>query len=229
MTLQHRFVPQVADSCREFQQRDQTGGYDLPKHGIAKEPTEWKGFGAALKALIDWSSDQRLQIAIVEGVAVSAYSQPRATKDIDAQVITDSTPVELLESLARFGFAPAFKESAALAEHNGVLPLLHTDTNTIVDIIFARFPFMQEMVSRAVHLKIGGLDVPLIRLHDLMALKLFAARPQDRVDVQTLLRANPDIDRESVLEAVHEYSDLIEEPELLDTARQLLVSRNDES
>jgi hypothetical protein len=200
----------------------------LPKHGIAKEPPEWQGFAAALKALIEWSSDQQLQIAIVGGIAVSVYSQPRATKDIDAQLITQSTPAELVESLSRFGFQPAFKESVELAEDKGVLPLLYADTNTIVDIILARFPFMQEMVSRAIHLKIGELDVPLIKLGDLVALKLFAARPQDKVDVQKLLRANPEIDREAVLEVVRQYSDLIEEPELLETARQLLTPNNDQ-
>lgn len=204
-----------------------TGGRALPKPGIAKEPPEWRGFGAALEALLSWSTDRGLELAVVGGIAVSTYSRPRATKDIDVQLITQTEPASLLDSLSDFGFGPAFKESAELAVVSGVLPLIHTATATVVDIIFARFPFMEQMVRRAVHLKIGTLDVPVVQIEDLCALKLFAARPQDLVDVQSLLKANLRLNRGAVLEVVREYAFMIDEPELYENARQLLEESKD--
>lgn len=198
----------------------------MPKPGIENEPPEWRGFGAALEALLNWSTDRGLELAVVGGIAVSTYSRPRATKDIDVQLITQAEPASLLESLADFGFGPAFKESADLAALNGVLPLIHAATATVVDIIFARFPFMEQMVRRAVHLKIGALDVPVVQIEDLCALKLFAARPQDMVDVQNLLKANRRLNRTAVLDVVREYVFMIDEPELFENARKLLGQSN---
>lgn len=53
-------------------------------------------------------------------------------------------------------------------------------------------------------------------------MKLEAGRPQDLVDVQQLVRANPKMRRGEVLDAIRAYAKLTEQPELFEQAQRIL-------
>ena len=186
-------------------------------------PPDWPGFAAALRDLMDWQAAQKLPLALVGGVAVGVYSRPRATKDIDVTWVTQIAPDALLPSLAAHHLVPAFAESIELAVNSGVLPLVHTPSGAIIDIIFALFPYQQQMVARAVPIEVMDRVVPVVQLEDLCVLKLFAGRPQDMVDVQSLARGNPKLDRAAVLEQIRLFAEMIEEPQIYENARNLLM------
>lgn len=193
----------------------------MPKPGKQNAAPEWKGFAKVLHDVVQWNDENDLPLAVVGGLAVGIYSRPRATKDIDVSLITSLPPAELAASLAPFGFQPAFVESVELAQDLAVLAMRHSN-NTIVDFIYARFPFQEQRVHRAEVLKFGELDLPVVQLEDLAAMKLEAGRPQDLVDVQQLIRANPKMRRNAVLEAIRAYAELTEQPELFEQAQKIL-------
>lgn len=185
-------------------------------------PAEWAGFTHALRDFVEWSSAQEVAIALIGGLAVGVHAVPRATKDIDITVVTRAEPTALLESLARSNLVPAFVESVEIAAVSGVLPLRHTPSGAIIDFIFARFGYQHDIVDRAVELQVAGVMVPVATAEDLCFMKLIAARPQDLADVAALLKAAPKLDRAMLLDKVSSFSELIEEPDLANTARRAL-------
>lgn len=192
----------------------------MPKRGKQSAP-EWRGFAKVLRDVVRWNTEQGVPLAVVGGLAVGIYSRPRATKDIDVSLVTRQPPAELAKSLAAFDFQPAFVESVDMARDLGVLAMRHAN-NTIVDFIYARFPFQEERVHRAETLKFGNLELNVVQLEDLAAMKLEAGRPQDLVDVQQLVRANPKMRRGEVLDAIRAYAKLTEQPELFEQAQRIL-------
>jgi hypothetical protein len=171
-----------------------------------------------LEDVLRWHVQSAAKLALVGGVAVGVHSRPRATKDIDFSVVTSAEPAALAASLAAFAFSPAFKESVEMAEAKGVLPMLHTN-GMIADFIYPYLPYQEQRVLRAVRVKVGKLRVPILTVEDLAAMKLEAGRPQDLVDVQQLVRANPRMRVKEVLASVRAYAEMIEEPELYKQAQ----------
>ncbi|MBX3461445.1 MAG: hypothetical protein KF696_15980 [Planctomycetes bacterium] len=201
----------------------------MAKQPTQKQPPDWSGFASALADVLKWRSGQGVAIALIGGLAVGVHATPRATKDIDITVATNARPATLLASLADCNFVPAFAESAEIAAISGVLPLRHSPSGAVVDLIFARFAYQQDMVDRAVTLKVSGLAVPVVQVDDLCFLKLIAARPQDIADTVAVLKANQGIDRAALLSRVQSFAELVEQPELLDSARAILMPLNDDA
>lgn len=168
-----------------------------------------------------------MAIALIGGLAVGVHAVPRATKDIDISVATSAEPTALLASLARCNLVPAFVQSVEIAAESGVLPLRHVPSGAIIDLVFARFGYQQDIVDRAIDLQVVGVMVPVATVEDLCFMKLIAARPQDLADVAALLKSNPQLNRSVLLDQVSSFSEMIEEPGLADTARHALRAQRD--
>lgn len=125
---------------------------------------------------------------VIGGYAVGFHDRPRATKDLDLLLAGTSENVSLAcRALAAFGAPPLVVEglrSAALDEvvWFGVPParidLLKSAGGVDFDAAYAR----------RVQMHIRGLDVQIVGIEDLLAMKRAADRDQDRVDVKRLER-----------------------------------------
>ncbi len=137
-------------------------------HAFAAVGAPWYLFGA--------------QAAIVYGVA-------RLTADVD---VTVRPPAEVataswVQTVEAYGFQQRFADHA-LVERSRVIPLVHRATGLPVDIVLAAPGLEEELLTRAVTLHIDDVEVPVIEMSDLVALKVLAGRPRDIEDVVTLLR-----------------------------------------
>jgi hypothetical protein len=56
-----------------------------------------------------------------------------------------------------------------------------------VDLVVGKHRWQQDALHRARPAPVGGLDLPVVALSDLVLLKLFAAGPQDAWDLEQLL------------------------------------------
>jgi Nucleotidyl transferase of unknown function (DUF2204) len=155
---------------------------------------------------------------IVGGVAVSFLGRPRFTQDIDALVILpESTWERALTTAPDYGIVARIEDALTFAQRSRVLLLRHVASSIDIDVILGGLSFEQSSVDNAVFHRIGGLDIPLPRVEDLLTMKAVAHRPQDMQDVQTLLEANSNVDVESVRRWVREFgiatamSDLIKD------------------
>jgi predicted nucleotidyltransferase len=155
--------------------------------------------------------DLRRLWALVGGLAVSARTEPRFTRDIDLVVAVEGDPdaERLVHDLQSRGY-----RLQAIVEQQAVARLATArlvpgaeDGGVVVDVLFASSGIEAEIVAKAENLAIGpGLRVPVATIGHLVALKLLSrddeVRPLDRADLVALVRAATPVDLEQARTAV---------------------------
>lgn len=137
------------------------------------------------------------QFAVVGGLAVSARTVPRFTKDADLAVLVsnDAEAERLVFTIARDGYqivtlidqtATGRLATARLALSGG------TPEDAVVDLIFATCGIEPEVVMAAEPITLfSGVIAPVAQIGHLIALKVLSrnddTRPQDIVDLRALI------------------------------------------
>ncbi len=154
--------------------------------------------------------------ALVGGLAVSSYVEPRFTRDIDIAISAadDEEAEDFLRSWQAYGYT-----LDTIIEQDAVDRLATVRTypsgqerSIVVDLLFASSGIEPEIGDEARQIEIvAGLTIPVARPGHLFALKLLAAdrdeRPQDELDLKHLAQIVVDEEREAARRAVR----LIEE------------------
>jgi hypothetical protein len=116
--------------------------------------------------------------ALIGGVAAMYYGRPRFTEDIDFVAIS--------------GHREKFAANRAIVEKHHFASdcdhKLYYQSGVQVDLW--RDEFSDEIVNRAADVQLAGRVCRMIEVHDLLAMKLRAARLQDDYDVSEILRNN---------------------------------------
>lgn len=138
-----------------------------------------------------------LRWALVGGLAVSARSEPRFTRDADLAVaVRDDREAELLVRwLLGRGyqtFATVEQEATGRLATVRLIPPGETTEGLVVDLLFASSGIENEIVDAAEPLEIfPKLTVPVARTGHLIALKVLSRndeqRPTDLADLRALL------------------------------------------
>lgn len=133
--------------------------------------------------------------ALVGGLAVSAHTEPRVTRDVDLAVAVADDPEA--EELVRAFLAQGF-ELTALLEHELTSRLVTArliaplPEPTIVDLLFSSSGIEPEVVAEAEPARpFPALSVPVSRVGHLIAMKVLAQgpdRPADLLDLTGLRR-----------------------------------------
>lgn len=161
---------------------------------------------SALRRLVGRLETARVGFAVVGGLAVSARTEPRFTRDADVCV---SVPDDLqAQSIVRhLGDDGYIVRALVEQEETGRIATVRlgrsqSDPEDIVlDLLFASSGIEAEVVAGAERLELfDGLRIPVATVPALIALKLLARddirRPQDRVDLVVLLAVASASDRE---------------------------------
>jgi hypothetical protein len=140
----------------------------------------------------------RRQWALIGGLAVSARTEPRFTRDADIAVATsdDRDAEALVHALQAAGYravAAVEQEATGRLATMRLVPPGETDTGAVVDLLFASSGVEHEIAAAAEVLEVmPGLRVPVASTGHLIALKVLArddrSRPFDRADLLALLR-----------------------------------------
>ena len=150
-----------------------------------------------LAAAIDDLRERGREPALVGGLAVSARTEPRFTRDVDLAISTvdDAETEALIGSLVGQGYAVKAvveqRATARLATVRLVAPGPRAEA-AILDLLFASSGIEPEIVAAARPEKVfPGLDVRVATVGHLIALKVLARddrrRPQDAADLRALL------------------------------------------
>lgn len=129
--------------------------------------------------------------ALIGGVALAIWDVPRFTQDIDLLVTVESDKrTDLLEAFK------IYDPAAKLTESGPQDPIPYMIDVTIdgveVDIICVSKTWELESVDTAKKVVIDNNSISVINLHYLIILKLKANGPQDRLDVQNILKHHKD-------------------------------------
>jgi hypothetical protein len=183
-------------------------------------------FEDVLKDLLLWFKNSQGEFLIIGGIAVSLLTRPRTTQDIDVLSMVDESQWEnFLETGRRFGFEARMADVLSFARKNRVLLLRHTKSGVNIDISFGYLPFEEESIKRKAFHTLGTLHSPLPTPEDLIIMKMVAHRPQDMIDVKTILQTYPKLDRKRVQKWVKEFSKTLENPDILTDLKKLLKTK----
>lgn len=169
------------------------------------------------EALVKVETDLRelgVPWALVGGLAVSAWTEPRTTRDVDVALAVEEDPEA--EDLVREMTARGYKLLESL-EHKDAhrlstvrLGMAGKHEGVIADLLFASSGIERELVEAAVPFKVlPDFSVPLARIGHLLALKVLALRPdrpqerpQDLADIRELLKVADDQELRRAREAL---------------------------
>jgi len=140
-------------------------------------------------------TDARIAFALVGGLAVSARTEPRFTRDADFAVALpgDAEAEALIHNLRGQGY---LVHAVVEQDAGGRLATVRLSESPqaeapMVDLLFASSGIELEVVAEVIEL-LPGLPIAVARTGHLMALKLLArddlSRPQDQADLRALLR-----------------------------------------
>ena len=142
-------------------------------------------FGVA-RQLQEFCDSRKWRSCFIGGIAVQRWGQPRVTRDVDLTLLTGfagETPfVEALLAAysARIGDAAQFASEARVV-------LLRSPEGIGIDISLAALPFEELVIERAsVYEFAPGTQLRTCSAEDLMVMKLFAARPIDIRDAESV-------------------------------------------
>ncbi len=170
-----------------------------------------------------WIDGEGLEATIIGGVAAGLQGQPRLTEDVDAVVIGAEAEA-LIETGARFGFAPRIKDAVEFSHSTHVLLMRHR-SGVELDLSLGALPFERETIERAQRIDAGGLEISIASAEDLIIMKALARRPQDIADIAGILAIRADLDLDRIRDWVRQFSAVLELPEIFDDLQGLLKRR----
>ena len=124
---------------------------------------------------------------IIGGIAVLRWGEARFTRDVDVTLLTGfGKEREFIETLLDANYRGRMADAADFALKNRVL-LLESPQNVPIDIALAGFPFEGLAIDRATQFEFEpGCHLRTCSAEDLMIHKLFAFRPRDLTDVDSI-------------------------------------------
>ena len=201
-------------AARTMPPRPTSGIVEMQKW-FAKAPPMIDIFQTA-KQLLEFCDQREWRSCIIGGIAVQRWGEPRVTRDVDLTLLTgfgnEDGFVETL--LAEFpGRIDNAKEFAL--RHRSLL--LRSPEGVGIDVSLGALPFEEEVINRATDFSFGpGLDIRTCSAEDLIVLKLFASRPLDIRDAESVaIRNREQIDWGYVEEQLRPLAEVKGEPEIL--------------
>lgn len=150
-----------------------------------------------LREFVALFEEQRLEYAVMGGMAVRFLGIPRPTYDLDFTVAVSRDDLERLYVAAEaFGVQIATSYRTGWVDSVAGMPIVKLNFDGVdVDVFLAECAFQKSLLSRRKFQKVDGFCVWIVTAEDLILLKLIANRDRDRADVQDVLFMQGDLDR----------------------------------
>lgn len=153
---------------------------------------------------------------IIGGLVIPRWGQPRATTDVDVSVLAPYGKEKPVLDVLLGRFEKRSPDASEFAMQSRVL-LLRTRDGVNIDVALAASPFELEALADATPWEIvPGVTIWTCSAEHLVIYKLVAARPQDLVDVEGIVRRQGrKLDAERIRRWGRELAELKEDPDLL--------------
>lgn len=155
--------------------------------------------------------------AIIGGVAVQAWGEPRLTIDLDLTVLTPPEGTEAFVRMILQQFAPRVSDPVEFARRTRVV-LIQASNGCNVDISLGIPGYEEEVIRRAMDHEVApGKTVRLCSAEDLVIHKAVAGRPQDLADIEGIVyRQGERLEVEYIRRWLRAFAAVLEMPEILE-------------
>jgi hypothetical protein len=158
----------------------------------------------------------------IGGLAVQRWGEPRVTRDVDLTVMAGFGNEERIIDPLLDKYVARIEDAKEYALRRRVL-LLAAPGGAGIDVLLGALPYEENLIDRATPFTFSmGLEVRTCSAEDLIVLKLFASRPLDIRDAESIAARNGNrLDWSYVEEQLRPLADAKEEPEILRTLARL--------
>jgi len=179
-----------------------------------------------LKQIDKFLSGMGVEYAVVGGIAVSIYGEPRLTMDIDVNVMLESGKVaDFLKKAKKYGFSPVPSRIKNFIRKTGVIPMKFSKSRNegLCDFIIAQNPLERAAIRRARLKKISSVNVKIARAEDIVIHKILSDRPRDLEDAGSILiKQRKKLDTKYILFWLKKVAEANRKPELIPAFKNLL-------
>jgi predicted nucleotidyltransferase len=160
---------------------------------------------------------------VIGGIASSLLGKTRLTADLDVMILLSINDIpDLIREAGNAGLEMRIDNADEFARKNRVLLLRHRDSATNIDITLGNLPFEEEVVERSQLINIGKISIRLPTVEDLIIMKAVAHRAKDILDIQGVVDANPDLDKQRIEYWLRQFAEALESPEIWLDVEKLL-------
>lgn len=180
-----------------------------------------KHLARSVAALQQRFAEAGVPSAVIGGLAVSAWGEPRLTRDADLKVLARRDEREhILELLA--DLTPLHADPDEALRRQG-LAFFQDAEGTRIDVMLAETSFDEAAIGRARTVEIQpGLAVRVCSAEDLIVYKLVSTRMQDHLDVEGIVRRQgAALDDRYVEQWLHQFEVALDDSTLLAEYRRL--------
>ncbi len=170
-------------------------------------------------------AEQNIPYAIIGGLAVQYWGEPRATRDIDITVLVPTASLDAFLQQLISRFSPRVENAIAFARCSRML-LLQTESGIPIDISLGIPGYEEEVMKRAINVEWPtGDTVRIISCEDLIIHKCVAGRPRDLEDVSGILqRQGKKVDIEYIRRWLRVFAKLAPELDVIGRFEAVLAS-----
>ena len=137
--------------------------------------------------------------ALIGGLAVSTWSTPRATMDIDLLLLVQPEDrIRLVDALCAAGISSELRKGG----FDDPVPYLIRAKH--LDIILVTRKLESDAVKTSIQIDLAGCALPVVSPEYLILLKLQAGGPKDLMDIRELLVSAP-LDRQRLAELAQQH------------------------
>jgi hypothetical protein len=170
----------------------------------------------------DFCDQRGWRSCFIGGLAVQRWGEPRVTRDVDLALLTGfGGEHEFIDALLA-NYAGRIDDAKEFALRRRVL-LLRSRGGVGIDISLGALPFEERVVDRASAFAFApGLEIRTCSAEDLVVLKLFAARPLDIRDAESVaIRHGDRLDWPYIEEQLRPLAEAKDDPAILDAMARL--------
>jgi len=160
--------------------------------------------------------------AVIGGLAVAVWGEPRLTRDADIKVLLQREERQRLLDLLADGYRPLAEDPDETLRRFAMLFVVDA-SDVRLDLLLGETEFDVAVVERA--REIPGSDfggVLMCTAEDLIVYKLLSTRPRDREDVSGIVRRQADrLDDGYVVQWLQKFEAALDDSSLVATYRRL--------
>jgi predicted nucleotidyltransferase len=166
---------------------------------VSKSKREPQALAEAVPRIVEALARSGYRHALIGGVAVGVWIEPRATKDIDFLVDARSDGVDELVLAARSAGFEAHPDEVQRLRRSHMTRVWTSDSEgepLMIDLLLNEHPFYESVLDRSRPQQVQRTEIRVASPEDLLILKLLAMRPQDIADAGRLVETyGPQFDR----------------------------------
>lgn len=174
-----------------------------------------------------WTLQERLRnagipSAVVGGVALSLWGEPRATRDVDVRILLNRDEAHRLLSVLADEYVLLADDPLETLQKMGFL-FVQDRAGVRIDLLLADTVFDREVVQRARPVEIApGKVMQVCRAEDLLIYKLISTRPRDYEDAASIVHRQGDALDDGYIEHwLRQFEQALDDSTLLEEYRRL--------